>query len=74
MSSPVWFLAIVCGLTVVLFGDVSFAQIADGTSNTIGFSETPAAVPGPIVGGGLPGLVLFGAYWIGRKIWNGRAD
>lgn len=75
MSSPSWLLGIVAGFALVLYGDVSFAQISDGTSNTIIFPEGPAVgVPGPIVGAGLPGLVLFGAYWIGRKIWNRRAD
>jgi hypothetical protein len=31
----------------------------------------PVAVPGPIVGLGLPALVLIGgAYWLGRKVFG----
>ena len=34
---------------------------------------TPAAVPGPIAGIGLPALVLIGgAYWVGRKLLGGK--
>ena len=32
-----------------------------------------AGVPGPIVGVGLPALVLIGgAYWVGRKFFGGK--
>jgi hypothetical protein len=32
-----------------------------------------AGVPGPIVGVGLPALVLIGgAYWVGRKLFGGK--
>ena len=32
---------------------------------------TPVAAPGPIVGVGLPALVLIGgAYWVGRKLFG----
>jgi hypothetical protein len=68
MTSRVALLAILSGLGVIVFGDASFADFVDGTSNTITF---PA--PGPIVGAGLPGLVVAGIFWVGRKIWNRRA-
>jgi len=34
------------------------------------YAGVSVGVPGPIVGAGLPGLVLIGAYFLGRKFFG----
>ena len=63
---------VITGFAVILFGEASLAQgipveIGDGSVRTV-------SVPGPIVGAGLPGLLLIGAYWLGHKLWNKRSN
>jgi hypothetical protein len=44
---------------------VGFAVLVEPTL------ATPVGAPGPVVGVGLPALVLIGgAYWVGRKLFG----
>ena len=49
-----------------------YSQTTGGAVYTIASAGTPAAVPGPIVGAGLPGIVFAGgllvSYWRRRRI------
>jgi hypothetical protein len=51
---------------IVGLASVSFAALVETAL------AGTAGVPGPIVGVGLPALVLIGgAYWVGRKLFGG---
>ena len=51
---------------IVCFASVSFAVLIE-----VAFAGPAAPAPGPIVGVGLPALVLIGgAYWVGRKFFG----
>jgi hypothetical protein len=47
------------------------ALVASAVLVEPGLAQYVAGVPGPIVGVGLPALVLIGgAYWVGRKLFG----
>ena len=53
-------------IRIVGFASVSFAVLVEAA-----FAGPAAPAPGPIAGVGLPALVLIGgAYWLGRKLFD----
>ena len=55
-------------IRIAVWALVGFAALAETA-----LAGVTVGVPGPIAGVGLPTLILIGgAYWVGRKLFDGK--